>query len=162
MLAQGTHRPEACDQLRRQILRMGGGEPDPFDPCDLAYGVDQIGKIGSVRLRLSIGVHVLSQEGYLPDALPGQRLDLTDDLRQGAALFPPPECRYDAVGAEVVAPLHDRHKGTDRTRRRLRDDVERGDLFAKAGLRLPAPVRSRAETISGRRWIWCVPKTRSR
>ena len=120
MLAERAHSPEGCDQLRRQILRMGCGEPDPFDPCDLADGVDQIGKIGVSGLRLSIGVHVLSQEGYLTDALPGQQFDLTDDLRQGPTLLPPPEGRYYAVGAEVVAPLHDRHKGTDRTRRRLR------------------------------------------
>ncbi len=85
----------------------------------------------------SVGVHILPQEGYLPNALSSQCFDLAEDLRQGPALLPPPEGGHHTVGAEVVAPLHDRHKGCDRTRRRLRDDVERGDPIAKARLRLP-------------------------
>ena len=112
MLAQRGHFPEACDQLRRQILRMGGGEADPLDPGDLADGVDQIGKIRTSGPRLSVGVHILPQERHLPDTLSGQCFDLTEDLRQGPTLLPPPEGRHDAVGAEVVAPLHDRHKGS--------------------------------------------------
>ena len=78
------------DDLRGHVPGVGGGEPDPLDPGNFADGLDQIGKIRTAVPCLSVGVHILAQEGYLSDALSCQRFDLAEDLRQRPTLLSPP------------------------------------------------------------------------
>src|SRR6516164_1938438 len=86
---------------------MGGGEPDPLDTGDSRYLPQQSGKIRLSGALQPVGVDVLAEEGNLLHPLCGELADLLDDLHTAAAHLAPPHVGNDAVGTEVVAPLHD-------------------------------------------------------
>ena len=64
MLTQRFYLAEAGDQSRREVFRVRGREPDPFDSRNMADCADQVGEIPPVAPRLSVRVYILPQEGH--------------------------------------------------------------------------------------------------
>jgi len=63
------------------------------------------------RQVVPVGVHVLTEQGHFFHPLPRQPVHFADDLIQRAASLPAAAVGYNAVGAEVVAALHDGDEG---------------------------------------------------
>ena len=57
----------------------------------------------------AVGVHILTQQGDVLIALPRQLLHFLEDILRPPGPLPPPDIWHNAVGAEVVAPVHDGH-----------------------------------------------------
>ena len=98
--------------LRREVLGMGGDEPDPFDAFDPAHHPQQTGEI-LPRPRVPVGIHVLAEKLDLPVSVRGEVQDLCQNAVHRPALLPAPAEGNDAVGAEIVAAFHDRNVGAD-------------------------------------------------
>src|SRR5581483_996298 len=99
------------DHVRPEVLRVRAGEADAFDSLDRVDGAKELGE-ADARVRrevASVGVHVLPEQRHLADAVPGQLLDLRDDLTGPAADLPTAHGRDDAVGALRVAAHRDLH-----------------------------------------------------
>ena len=76
-------------------------------------------------VRVAIGVDVLAEELDLHSAGRDSRPDLTDDVRQRPEFLAAARKGHDAVGAEIVAALHDRD---ERAPGRIPDGRLRSDL----------------------------------
>ena len=100
-------------QLIAGILGLGRHKADQVVAVDLVQLPQKVRKVPGLRQVLSVGVHVLAQQGDLLEALRRQLADLLHDLLRGAAALPAPDIGDDAVGAEVVAPIHDGHPRPD-------------------------------------------------
>src|SRR5699024_12464217 len=93
---------------------VAGHEADGVNP---RHGAQQVEQVGEVHLlpfvqHLAVTVDVLAQQGDLLVAGFHQALELGQDVRRAAALFPAADVGHDAVGAEVVAPVHEDRKST--------------------------------------------------
>src|SRR5579884_259891 len=109
LLAHGFALGHGGDQGLAKVLRVRAREPDPLDAFDAVARAQQLPEFGAnVRQEVAAPrVHVLAQEGHLPDAVRGQDLDLGEDLAGAPALLAPANRRDDAVGAPRVAPHRD-------------------------------------------------------
>ena len=107
-MAAGGHHVE---QLVAGVLGLGGHEAQEIVAVDLVQVGQQIGKIIAGAQILAVGVDVLPQQGDFPEALGHQLPHLVDDPLRVAAAFPATDVGHDAVGAEVVAAVHDGHPG---------------------------------------------------
>ena len=105
-MAAGGHHVE---QLVAGVLGLGGHEADEVVALDLVQVGQQISKIIAGAQILAIGVDVLPQQGDLLEAVGHQLPHLVDDPLRVAAAFPAADVGHDAVGAEVVAAVHDGH-----------------------------------------------------
>ena len=90
---------------------MRRGEPNPFDPLCFIDLMEKARKIYLALQPLSIAVHVLTEKEDLSHTHLSQLLYLFKDFLTRAAPFPPPYIGDNTKGAEVIAPLHDRHIG---------------------------------------------------
>src|SRR5512135_2877882 len=74
---------------------------------------EKIRQAGTVAHVVAIAVDDLAQEGNLLDALVYQRANLRGDLSNGARPLLTPAVGDNAKGADVVAPVNDRHVRAD-------------------------------------------------
>ena len=90
---------------------MAGHEADEKVPGDVVDHADQVGKVHVQTQVPAVGVHVLAQKGDL--LIPGghQLLRLGYHVLRPAGPLPPPDVGHHAVGAEVVAAVHDGEPG---------------------------------------------------
>ena len=97
------------EELAGGVLGLGGHEAQEIVALDLVQRGEQVGKVIAGAQILAVGVDVLPQQGDLLEALRHQTAHLIDDLLRGAAALPAADVGHDAVGAEVVAAVHDGH-----------------------------------------------------
>ena len=100
-------------QLLAHVVGVGGEEPNALDASDFVKLGEEVRQVGPVGQVVAIGVHVLAQEGYLPDAPAPQGRHLLHQLWDGAAALPAPAIGDDAEGAELVAAVDDGNVGAD-------------------------------------------------
>ena len=86
---------------------MAGHEADVIVPRDGAEQVQQVGKIHLLFKALAVAVDVLAQQGDLLVACLYEALELGEDVAGLPALLAAADVGHDAVGAEVVAAVHD-------------------------------------------------------
>ena len=115
VLAQVGLGRDGVDQLAAGVLGVAGHEADVVIPRHGAQQVEQVGEVHLLPLvqPLAVAVDVLAQQGDLLVAGLHQALELGQDVRRAAALFPAADVGHDAVGAEVVAPVHDGQPGPE-------------------------------------------------
>jgi len=86
-------------------------ETDPVDARDLSDLCQKIGKIGLSGIFYlqvqSIGIDILAQEHDFLVAFRHQVPDFQKDVRHQPAAFPAPGVGDNAIGAEIVAAVHD-------------------------------------------------------
>ena len=101
-------RRDGVDQLVAGVLRVAGHEADVVVARHRAEQIEQVGEIHRLCETLAIAVDVLPQQGDL--LVPGlhQPPELREDVAGLAAFLAAADIRHDAVGAEVVAAVHDR------------------------------------------------------
>ena len=104
MLAQMLLRGNRVDELAAGVLRVARHEADLVVAGDLAQQVQKVSKVDGMFQPLAVAVDVLAQEGDFLIAL----LDKLPELRQNCGGLAAADVGHDAVGAEVVAPVHDR------------------------------------------------------
>ena len=100
-------------QLIAGVLGLRGHEADQVVALDFVNGREQIGKV-PIRVQvLAVGVHILAQQRDL--LIPGlyQLPDLGENLLRLAAALTAADIGHDAVGAEVVAAVHDGYPRPD-------------------------------------------------
>ena len=137
MTAQLVHRSEHLDQWIGKVLWMGCGEPNSVQPLHPAHPGKKFRKRAFSVLD-AITVHILAEERDLADTVVHKGTDLPDNALGFSADLFPPDMGNDAIGAIIVAPLHDGNK--------------LGHLTLH-----PVPGRG-AELINNRRHL-CVHKT---
>ena len=98
-------------ELLGSVLGVGGHKPDEEVSGDRVYLLQQVGEVHGLVQILAVGIHVLPQQGDVLVAVPDQLLHLPEDVLQLPGALPAPDVGDDAVGAEVVAPVHDGHPG---------------------------------------------------
>ena len=102
-----------AEELFRGVLGMAGHEAEDIVPRDGVHHADEIGKVHPRAKVLSVGIHVLAQKGdvLIPglDQFPG----LPYHVLRLSGTLPAPDVGHDAVGAEVVAAVHDGEPGLD-------------------------------------------------
>jgi hypothetical protein len=99
-----------------------GDEPDPPYPLDRGNPPQKF-REGDLPFLLPVGVDVLSQQDDFHHSAPGESADLREDIPGRPAHFPPPDQGNDAVGAEIVASLHDGDHRRNRAGGQVRNDV---------------------------------------
>ena len=95
------------EELLAGITRMACHEADEKIPRNLGNGGQQVGKIHAAAQILAIGVDVLPKKGDFLRAALNQRPALCENVLRLTAAFPPTDVGDDAVGAEIVAAVHD-------------------------------------------------------
>jgi len=111
MLAHMFAFRHSADQFLAHVTGMAGHVPDPFHPRDGVHLAEESGKGIFFSPVLAVGVHVLAQKGEFPVALVHGLLDFFTDGIGAPAPFPAPDIGDDAVGAEIVAAVHDGYPG---------------------------------------------------
>ena len=94
------------DHLIAEVPGMRCGEADPVDPRLRALP-QQRGKSACYAQIFAIGVDILSQQGHFPIPLRLELAQLLQDIFHGAAAFFSSGIWHDAVGAELIAAIHD-------------------------------------------------------
>ena len=107
VLAQMLLRGDRVDQLAAGVLRVACHKADLVITGDLAQQVQKIGKVNGVFQPLAVAVDILAQQGDLLVALRHQLPELLQNGGGLTAALPPADIRHNAVGAEVIAPVHD-------------------------------------------------------
>ena len=115
VLAQVGLGRNGVDQLVAGILRVAGHKADLVIAGYSAEQIEQISKVHLFFQALAVAVHVLAQQSDLLVSGFHQPPELRQDIAGLAALFTAPHIRYDAVGAEIVAAIHDGQPGAELT-----------------------------------------------
>ena len=102
------HRP---DQVVREILRVRGHEAYPLYALHTADPAQESGKGGRLGEFFPVGIDVLPEQHDLLHAVRGQMADLREDILRLAADLAAADIGNNAVGAEIIAPVHDVHAG---------------------------------------------------
>ena len=145
MLAELGQPAEGVDQLVREILGMGGGKPDPLDAGDLVNLLEEVREGNFTVLLEAVGIDVLPDQGDFPNPAGGQVTDLGEDLPARPADLATADMGNDAVGAEIVAALHDGNKAADRRpAAALRKELQPGLPVEEFGLPAAYPLRLHA------------------
>ena len=92
---------------------MAGHEADLVIAGDPAQQVEQVGKVDGVFQPFAVAVDVLPQQGDLLVTGLHQAAELGQDRVGFTAALPPADVGHDAVGAEVVAAVHDGQPGPE-------------------------------------------------
>ena len=100
-------------QLVGGVLGVRGHESNEKISRNVVDGGQQVREVHGLGQVLAIGVHVLAQEGDVFIALLYQAPHLVQDVLRCAGALPAPDIGHDAIGAEVVAAIHDGHPGLD-------------------------------------------------
>ena len=97
--------PHGVDQLVGQVLGVAGHEADAGN-VHAVQAAQQFREGGSALQPLAVGIHILSQQHDFLHAAYAQLLRFPEDIVHPAAALPPADIGHDAVGAEVVAAVH--------------------------------------------------------
>ena len=104
--------------FRAHVLGMGRHVAQALQAGQAGHFFQQRGKADAVAVRIAAeGVDVLPQQGDLARAAVQQVAALVEDGRGQAGLLAAAGIGHDAVGAEIVATLHDVHEAHGRGRR---------------------------------------------
>ena len=109
----GTVR-NGSDEPVRGVFGMGGHEPQTEIPFQRTDCPDNVGK---VRIRigqrqiLPVGVHILSQQGDVLCPVGNEHFRFGENILHPAAPLSTSDIGDDAVGAEIVAAVHDGQPG---------------------------------------------------
>ena len=95
------------DQLVAGILGVAGHKADVVIAGHSAQQIEQVGEIDLFLQPLAVAVHVLPQQGDLLIARLHKAAELRKDIAGLAALLAAADVGHDAVGAEVIAAVHD-------------------------------------------------------
>ena len=106
MLAQVRLCGDGVDQLMAGILGVASHKANLIIAGHRAEHVQQVGKIDLFVQPLAVAVDILTQQGDLLIALRHQLLKLRQNGGGFAAALPPAHIGHDAVGAEVIAAVH--------------------------------------------------------
>jgi len=98
-------------ELLGGVLGVGGHKPDEEVPGNGIHLLQQVGKVHGFIQVFAVGVHILPQQGDVLVALGHQFPHLVQNVLRLPGALPAPDVGDDAVGAEVVAPVHDGHPG---------------------------------------------------
>ena len=119
------------------VLRVARHEAQPEvsrQLCDLGH---EVGKINAQPQILAVGVDVLAQKRNVLIARRDEALDFFENLLGPSRALPPAHIRHDAVRAEIVAAVHDRHPRLEIGRAHDGDtlgDIARGIVHGKNAL----------------------------
>ena len=111
MVAQLRQAAKGLDQLVGEILGVARHKTDTLQPLDRVDLLQQPGKGYRLLQSTTVAVHILPQQGDFLDPLVHQLPDLRKDLGAVAAALPAPHIGHNAVGAVVVAAIHNRYPG---------------------------------------------------
>ncbi len=101
-----------AEELLRGVARMAGHEADQEVAGDVVYGSYEIRKVAAFAQILAVAVDVLAQQGDVLISGLDQGARLGDDVVKAPRALPARGRRGDdAVGAEVVAAVHDAQPG---------------------------------------------------
>ena len=109
MLADLREVPHRLYKFFRKVLWMRCDEPDPFYSLYFMQLIQKVRKVYILIEFPAIRVHVLAEEVYLLKTLCRKFFSLFVYINRRPAPLPPPRVRDNAVGAEVVAPIHNGH-----------------------------------------------------
>ena len=104
---------DGVKELVAGVAGMGGHEAQAEFAGDLSHRRHQIGKIHPQTQILAVGIDVLAQKGDLLVAGGDQLPALFQNVLRLTGALPSPDVGHDAVGAEIVAAVHDRHPGLE-------------------------------------------------
>ena len=107
VLAQLRLGGDGIDQLMAGVLGVAGHKADMIIAGHGAQQVEQVGEIDLLLQTLAVTVHVLTQQGDLLIARFHKAAELGKDIAGLAALLAAADVGHDAVGAEVIAAVHD-------------------------------------------------------
>ena len=113
MLAQMLLCGDGVDQLAAGILGMAGHKADLVITGHGAEQVEQVGKIDLFGQALAVAVDVLAKQGDLFVTFSNQLLELGQDGGRFTAALTPAHVGHDAVGAEIIAAVHDGQPGAE-------------------------------------------------
>ena len=100
-------------ELFRRVLRVAAHEADDKVARDGVEPPDEVGKVHVLVEVAAVGVDILPQERDVLIARRDELARLALDLVRVAGALAPAHIWHDAVGAEVVAPVHDRQPCLD-------------------------------------------------
>ena len=101
------------DELTGAIPGVGGHKPHPEVAREVRDRLQKFREVHPFLAVFAVGVDVLAEEGDLLVAGGNQFLRLPEDVLGAAGALSAPDQRDDAVGAEVVAAVHDRQARAD-------------------------------------------------
>jgi hypothetical protein len=117
VLADGGALRHGLDHRSAEVLRVRAREPDPLDAVHRVAGAQQLAELGA-DLGQQVAaprVHVLAEQGQLPDSLPRELRHLGEHVARPAAHLAAAHRRDDAVRARGVAAHRDLHPGLEPT-----------------------------------------------
>ena len=94
------------EELVGGILGVAGHKTQQEIAVQAGQLVQKVGKAARLGQILSVGVHILSQQGDLFITLGNQTFYIGNNAGFVPAALPTPDIGDDAVGAEIVAPIH--------------------------------------------------------
>ena len=113
MGAENGNLGKTAHQLFGKILGMGGGETEPLQAVNAGHRAQEFGKtlaLRGVATFLAVGIDILADEGDLLDPLAHKMGRLGQNIAKTPADLAAPGIGHHAVGAEIIAPLHDGDK----------------------------------------------------
>ena len=143
-LLMGRHRVE---ELVAGVPRMGGHEAEGEIPVQLRDLSEQVREVDLHAQILAVGVDVLAQEGEFLIAPAYQVPAFVQNVLRQAAALPAPDVGDDAVGAEIVAAVHDRDPGLEIVRPHHGQALGDGPVGVSDGEGLAVPDQHRIEVL---------------
>ena len=99
---------DRVDQLVADVLRVRGHEAHAANALHLVHHAQEVSEVCTLVV-FAVRVHILPEQRHLAIALRHGALHLRNDLLRRAAALTSAHIGDDAVGAVVVAAVHDRH-----------------------------------------------------
>ena len=99
------------EELFGSVSRMARHEANEKIAGKLGNGSQKVGKVLPIRQILAVGVHILTQQGNFLGTVFNETPALGQNVLKFPAPLPTPDIGYDAVGAEIVAAVHNGHPG---------------------------------------------------
>ena len=113
MVADALFGGDDVDELAAGILGVAGHEAKVIVPRHLAEHGQQVGEVHPGFQALAVAVHVLAQQGDLFVTRLHQLAALRQNVLGAAAALSAAHIGHDAVGAEIVAAVHDGQPGPE-------------------------------------------------
>ena len=113
VLAQVRLRGDGVDEFMAGVLGVAGHKADLVVAGHGAQQVEQVGKINGLRKPFAVAVDVLPQQRDFFVAFGHQIAELRQNGVRLAAALAPAHIGHDAVGTEVIAPVHDGQPGAE-------------------------------------------------
>ena len=102
---------DGIDGIVIHVLGMTRHIPDPFDAFYFIDSPEQAGKIVMTGQVFPVGIDILAQQSNFFVSCIGNAPDFFHDSLDRTADFPAPYVRNDAIGTEIIAPVHDGDPG---------------------------------------------------